>query len=78
MVCSRPDFSVPHQTDPDLPVGVQEPLAEKWVSGGLVPGWGRGVQRVHPFEGGLRYLHYLHHSLASGQTTGKECSPTHQ
>ena len=25
-----------------------------------------------PFEGGCRYLHYLHHSLASGQITGKE------
>ena len=25
-----------------------------------------------------RHLHYLHHSLASGQITGRECSPTHQ
>ena len=24
------------------------------------------------------YLHYLHHSLASGQMTGREHSPTHQ
>ena len=24
------------------------------------------------------YLHYLHHSLVSGQTTGREHSPTHQ
>ena len=31
-----------------------------------------------PFEGGLHYLHYLHHSLVSGQTTGREHSPTHQ
>ena len=30
------------------------------------------------FEGGRYYLHYLHHSLASGQTTGREYSPTHQ
>ena len=59
-------------------MGVQEPLAEKWVSGGLVPGWGRGVQRVHPFEGGLRYLHYLHHSLASAQATGREHSLAYQ
>ena len=29
-----------------------------------------------PFEGGHYYLHYLHHSLASGQTTGKEHSPS--
>ena len=27
---------------------------------------------------GIHYRHYLHHSLASGQTTGWECSPTHQ
>ena len=31
-----------------------------------------------PFEGGHHYLHSLHHSLASGQITGKEHSPTHQ
>ena len=31
-----------------------------------------------PFEGGRHYLHCLHHSLASGQTTGRENSPAHQ
>ena len=31
-----------------------------------------------PFEGGHHYLHYLHHSLVSGQTTGREHSPAHQ
>ena len=31
-----------------------------------------------PFEGGFQYLHYLHHSLASGQTTGREHSPAYQ
>ena len=31
-----------------------------------------------PFEGGCHYLHYLHHSLASSQTTGREHIPTHQ
>ena len=31
-----------------------------------------------PFEGGHHYLHYLHHSLASGQTTGRKHSPAHQ
>ena len=30
------------------------------------------------FEGGCHYLHYLHHSLTSGQTTGKENSTAHQ
>ena len=35
------------------------------------------VCRGH-FEGGCNYLHYLHHSLASGQTTGREHRPDHQ
>ena len=30
------------------------------------------------FEGGHHYLHYLYHSLASGQITGREHSPTLQ
>ena len=34
-----------------------------------------GTECMGPFEGGHHYLHYLHHSLASGQTTG---SPAHQ
>ena len=33
---------------------------------------------MRPFEGGCHYLHYLHHSLPSGQITGREHSPTHQ
>ena len=38
------------------------------------------VHALHcgPFEWGRHYLHYLHHSLASGQTTGREHSPTHR
>ena len=31
-----------------------------------------------PFKGGCHYLHYLHHSLVTGQITGRERSPTHQ
>ena len=31
-----------------------------------------------PFEGGHHYLHYLHHSLASAQITGREHSSAHQ
>jgi len=31
-----------------------------------------------PFEGGRHYLHYLHSRLVSGQTTGREHSPTLQ
>ena len=33
---------------------------------------------ISPFEGGLHYCHYPYHSLASGQPTGMEYSPTHQ
>ena len=37
-----------------------------------------GSACIGPFEGGHYYLHYLHHSLVSGQTTGREHSSTHQ
>ena len=30
----------PQKTDPDLPVSVQESLAEAWVGGGLWQVWG--------------------------------------
>ena len=30
----------PQETDPDMPVSVQESLAEAWVSGGLLQGRG--------------------------------------
>ena len=63
------------ETDPDLPVSVQESLVEVWVCGSLLQGQGC----LHgTFEGDRNYLHYLHHSLASGQITGKEHSLFHQ
>ena len=65
------------ETDLDLPVSVQESPAEAWVIGGLLQG--RGTQCssacMGPSEGSHHYLHYLRHSLASGQTTGREHSP---
>ena len=33
---------------------------------------------ISPFEGGCHYHHCSYHSLASGQTTGREHSPTHE
>ena len=30
----------PQEIDPDLPVSVQESLAEVWVNSGLTRGWG--------------------------------------
>ena len=44
-------------------------------------GWGALRARnacTEPFEGGRHYLHYLHHSLVSGQTTGREHKLVHQ
>ena len=30
----------PQETDPGLPVSVQESLVEVWIGGGLLQGWG--------------------------------------
>ena len=70
----------PQETDPDLPLSVQESLAEAWVSGGLwqIGGTDCSSTCMGSFEGGHHYLHYLHHSLAPGQTTGREHSPVYQ
>ena len=35
----------PKETDPDLPVRVQESPAELWVGGGPLQGWGHSVQQ---------------------------------
>ena len=71
---------MPQETDPDLPMSVQESLAEVWVGSGQLQVGGTECSNVFmgPFEGGRHYLHYLHHSLVSGQTTGREHSPAHQ
>ena len=70
----------PQETDPDLPVSVQESLVEVWAGGGLLQVGGTECSStcMGPFEGGRHYLRYLHHSLASGQRTGRGHSPTHQ
>ena len=67
-------------SDPHLYVSAQESPVEVWVSSGPLQGWGHWVQQciMGPFEGGRHYLHYLHHSLASGQIIGREHSPAHQ
>ena len=75
LVCTRTQEKgavTPQETDPDLPVSVQESLTEVWVREGL------GSACMGPFELGHHYLHYLHCSLVSGQTTGREHSPAHQ
>ena len=83
LVCTRiqeKGVLTPQETNPDLPVSVQESLVEAWVGGGLLQGWEAECSSVclGPFEGGRHYLHYLHHSLASGQITGREHSPALQ
>ena len=69
----------PQETEPDWPVSVQESPAEAWVDDSAC----HGVRSTEynspgtsPFEGG--HCHYPYHSLASGQITGREHSPTHQ
>ena len=42
LVCTRTQEKgavTPQETDPDLPVSVQESLVEAWVGGGLLQGW---------------------------------------
>ena len=61
------------ETDLWVSVSAQESPVEAWVCGGLLQGQGHWVQQcvcVGLFEGGCHYLHYLHHSLISGQATG--------
>ena len=59
----------PQEAEPGLPVSVQGSLAEAWVGGGLLQGWGTECISacMGPFEGGHHYLLYLHHSLVSGR-----------
>ena len=63
------------ETEPDLSVSVQQFPAEMWVNSGLLQGQGHWIQQCFhkPF-----WRRWAYHSLASGQTTGREHSPTHQ
>ena len=69
----------PQETDLDMPKSVQEYPVEVIVPGGLLQGLGGECISgyMEPFEGGHHYLHYLPHSLASGQIAGREHSPAH-
>ena len=71
----------PQETDPDLPESVQGSLAAAWVGSGLLQGAEQSAAvRAWDLlkEVTIHHLHYLHHSLASGQTTGRGHSPAHQ
>ena len=67
------------ETDPDLPVSVQESLVKAWVSGHPLQGQEYWVQPCEhrTFWRRSPYLHHLHHSWVSGQTTGRKHSPAH-
>ena len=67
----------PQETDPDLPGSVRS-LQRRHMSvvaccrvGGTE--WSSACMGT--FEGGRHYLHYLHHSLVSGQKAEREHSP---
>ena len=64
----------PQETEPDLPVSVQESLVEAWVDSGLLQYLGTEYNNAYmsPFEGGHHYLHYAYHSLDSGQRKGTQ------
>ena len=68
----------PQETDPDLSVSVLWQRRGSVVACCRVGDTGCSSVCMEPFEEGHHYLHYLHHSLVSGQTTGKEQSPAHQ
>ena len=79
LVCTRTQERgevTPEEIDPDLPVSVQESLVKPWVGGVLLQVSSSACMGT--FERSHHYLHYLHHSLASGQKAGRAHRPTHQ
>ena len=68
----------PQETDPDLPVSVQEALAEVWVNGGLLQGRGTECSsaRVGPFEGPLSSLPEPQFGLRSSNMEGTQPRPS--
>ena len=81
LVCTRTQEKgavAPQETDPDMPMSVQEFPAEAWVSSGLLQCQRHWVQQcTHGTFWRRSPYHYLHHSLASGQATGREHRPAH-
>ena len=70
----------PQETDPDLPVSVQESLVGVWVCGGLLQGQGTECSSVcmGPFLKEVAIIFITSTILALGQSTGREHSPAHQ
>ena len=81
LVCTRTQEKgavTPQETDPDLSVSVLWQRCGSAVACCRVGGTECSNACMGPFEGAHHYLHYLHNSLASGQITGREHSPTVQ
>ena len=83
LVCTRTQERgevTPEEIDPDLPVSVQESLGKPWVGVSCcrVGGTACSTACMGTFERSHHYLHYLHHSLASGQKAERAHSPAHQ
>ena len=69
----------PQETDPDLPMNVQDSLAEAWFGGGLLQGCYTLSAAVCEWDFLKKVTNIFINSisLASGQTTGRGLSPTH-
>ena len=70
----------PEEADPGLPVSVQESLGRRGSAGACcrVGALSAAVCAWHLLKEVAVGLHYLHHSLVPGQTSGREHSPAHQ
>ena len=70
---------LPQETDPDLPMSVQESLVGAWVGGDLLRGRGTECSSASwDLWKEVAIVFIASTSLVSGQTTGREHSPTHQ
>ena len=69
----------PQETEPDLPLSVQESLVEAWVNTVACCGV-RGTEYNSVgkslLEGGRHYHHYPYHSLASTKQQGGNTAPS--
>ena len=83
LVCTRTQEKgavTPQESDPDLPVSVQKSLERRGLAVACCRAGGTECSSacLRPLEGGRHFLHYLHHSLVSGQTIEKEHNPAHK
>ena len=70
----------PQETDLDLSLTARSPRQRRGlvVASCTVRDTEYSSACKETFEGGSHYLHYLHHSFVSGETTGREHSLAHQ